>query len=158
MKQGLLLFAHGARDPNWAVPFDDVARQVRLAQPTWPVELAFLEFMSPDLRCAGALLAQAGCEQVDVVPLFLGAGGHVRKDLPLLLDELRATYPAVKWELRRAIGEIDTVIGAMAQAAVASVQISVGTAPVERGPAERESAAVPAAPTDTAPAGTANTP
>ena len=139
MKQGLLLFAHGARDPNWAVPFDNVARQVRLAQPTWPVELAFLEFMSPDLRGAGAQLAQAGCDQVDVVPLFLGAGGHVRKDLPLLLDELRAVYPAVKWELRRAIGEIDSVIGAMARAAVASVQIQVGTAPVETGPAERES-------------------
>ena len=140
MKQGLLLFAHGARDPNWAVPFDNVARQVRLAQPTWPVELAFLEFMSPDLRGAGAQLAQAGCDQVDVVPLFLGAGGHVRKDLPLLLDELRAVYPAVKWELRRAIGEIDSVIGAMARAAVASVQIQVGTAPVETDPAERESA------------------
>ena len=144
MKQGLLLFAHGARDPNWAVPFDDVARQVRLAQPTWPVELAFLEFMSPDLRCAGTRLAQAGCEQVDVVPLFLGAGGHVRKDLPLLLDELRAMYPAVKWELRRAIGEIDSVIGAMAHAAVASVQIAATSAPVEAGPVEREPAAAPA--------------
>ena len=133
MKQGLLLFAHGARDPNWAVPFDDVARRVRLAQPSWPVELAFLEFMTPDLRCAGARLALAGCAQVDVVPLFLGAGGHVRKDLPVLLDELRATYPAVQWELRRAIGEVDSVIEAMAQAAVASVQSPAGTSRFEAG-------------------------
>ena len=145
MKQGLLLFAHGARDPNWAVPFDDVARRVRLAQPTWPVELAFLEFMSPDLRFAGERLAQAGCEQVDVVPLFLGAGGHVRKDLPLLLDELRTLYPAVQWELRRAIGEIDSVIGAMAQAAVASVQTLVGAARVDALPAGQEAAPAPIA-------------
>jgi len=140
MKQGLLLFAHGARDPNWAVPFDDVARRVRLAQPLWPVELAYLEFMSPDLRCAGERLASAGCVQVDVVPLFLGAGGHVRKDLPMLLDDLRATYPAVKWELRRAIGEVDSVIDAMAQAAVASVQLLTGPSRFDPGPAGREPA------------------
>lgn len=140
MKQGLLLFAHGARDPNWAVPFDDVARRVRLAQPTWPVEMAFLEFMSPDLRSAGTRLAQAGCGHVDVVPLFLGAGGHVRKDLPLLLDELRALFPATQWELRRAIGEIDSVIEAMAQAAVASVQTAADTARLDAGPVGQESA------------------
>ena len=138
MKQGLLLFAHGARDPNWAVPFDDVARRVRLAQPTWPIELAYLEFMSPDLRCAGERLASAGCLHVDVVPLFLGAGGHVRKDLPLLLDELRVAYPAVKWELRRAIGEVDSVIDAMAQAAVASVATFASTARFDAGPAAPE--------------------
>ena len=138
MKQGLLLFAHGARDPNWAVPFDDVARRVRLAQPTWPVELAFLEFMSPDLCSAGTRLAQVGCEQVDVVPLFLGAGGHVRKDLPLLLDELRALFPATQWQLRRAIGEIDSVIEAMAQAATASVQTAADTARLGAEPAGQE--------------------
>ena len=140
MKKGLLLFAHGARDPNWAVPFDDVARRVRLAQPTWPVEMAFLEFMSPDLRSAGTRLAQAGCGHVDVVPLFLGAGGHVRKDLPLLLDELRTLFPATQWKLRRAIGEIDSVIEAMAQAAVSSVQIAAGTTRFDAEPAGQEPA------------------
>ena len=29
MKRGLLLFAHGARDPRWALPFEDVAARVR---------------------------------------------------------------------------------------------------------------------------------
>ena len=82
------------------------------------VELAFLEFMTPTLRDAGAALAAAGCTQVDVVPLFLGAGGHVRKDLPALLDDLRTTCPDTAWRLRRAIGEIDSVIDAMAVAAL----------------------------------------
>ena len=51
-----------------------------------------------------------------VVPLFLGTGGHVRKDLPLLLDQLTAQHPQVTWQLQPAIGEIDSVIGAMASA------------------------------------------
>jgi sirohydrochlorin cobaltochelatase len=118
MKRGLLLFAHGARDPRWAEPFEAVAARARLHQPTWIVQLAFLELMSPTLRAAGHALAAAGCERIDVVPLFLGTGGHVRTDLPLLLDELRAAHPGVRWQLQRAIGEQTSVIDAMADAAV----------------------------------------
>jgi sirohydrochlorin cobaltochelatase len=44
----------------------------------------------------------------------------VRKDLPLLLDELAALHPGTGWRLRGAIGEVDSVIDAMAQAALAS--------------------------------------
>lgn len=118
MKRGVLLFAHGARDPGWSVPFEAVARRVRTREPALAVELAFLEFMAPNLRDAGDTLVGAGCARIDVIPLFLGAGGHVRKDLPALLAELRAAHPHVRWHLRRAIGEVDSVINAMADAAV----------------------------------------
>ena len=117
MTRGVLLFAHGARDPRWAEPFDDVARRVRERNPALSVQLAFLEFMAPSLREAGQTLAESGCTRVDVVPLFLGAGGHVRKDLPALLAELAGAYPGVQWQLQRAIGERDSVIDAMARAA-----------------------------------------
>ena len=118
MKHGLLLFAHGARDPRWALPFEDVARRIRERAPDLSVELSFLEFMAPGLLEAGRKLAAFGCQRVDVVPLFLGAGGHVRKDLPALLLDLRARHPAVEWHLRGAIGETDSVIDAMALAAL----------------------------------------
>ena len=118
MKRGLLLFAHGARDPRWAEPFEAVAARARAHEPTWLVHLAFLEFMSPTLITAGHAMAVAGCECIDVLPLFLGAGGHVRKDLPVLLDELRAAHPAIRWQLQRAVGEQPGVIDAMAYAAV----------------------------------------
>ncbi len=119
MTRGILLFAHGARDPRWAEPFEAVAARVRARDATLWVQLAFLEFMSPALREAGDSLAAAGCERVDVVPLFLGAGGHVRKDLPALLDALRAAHPQVEWRLQRTIGEVESVIDAMARAATA---------------------------------------
>jgi sirohydrochlorin cobaltochelatase len=119
-QRGILLFAHGARDARWAAPFDDVVRRIRAARPGVPVAIGYLEFMQPGLRGAGDALAAAGCAQVDVVPLFLGAGGHVRKDVPALLEDLRAAHPQVAWTLRRAIGEADAVIAAMAEAAIAS--------------------------------------
>jgi sirohydrochlorin cobaltochelatase len=119
MKKGLLLFAHGARDSRWAIPFEDIARRVRLAAPQVPVQLCFLEFMQPGLVDGGRALALDGCEHVDVVPLFLGAGGHVRRDIPVLLAELEAAHPAVRFELRPAIGEMEPVVQAMAETALA---------------------------------------
>ena len=118
--RALILFAHGARDPRWAEPFEEVARRVRSRSPALAVRLAFLELMTPRLIDAGSELAAAGCTRVDVVPLFLGAGGHVRKDLPALLAELGDAHPQVRWQLQRAIGEIDGVIDAMAAAALAA--------------------------------------
>ena len=115
---GLLLFAHGARDPNWALPFEAVLRRVREQAPDLRVGLSFLEFMTPTLVDAGNALAAAGCTRVAIVPLFLGTGGHVRKDLPLLIDALRSTHPQVSWTLQTSIGEAPGVIEAMATAAL----------------------------------------
>jgi sirohydrochlorin cobaltochelatase len=118
VKIGLLLLAHGARDPRWSAPFEDMADRIRGAAPALPVELAFLEFMTPTLAEAGARLVESGCDTIDVVPLFFGAGGHVRQDLPEHLKRLGADHPGVQWRLRQAIGEVDEVIEAMAQAAL----------------------------------------
>lgn len=114
---GLILFAHGARDPRWAEPFAAVAARVQAVQPQAMVRLAFLEFMAPDLPTAGAELARAGCGRVAVVPLFLGAGGHVRRDLPALVDALQAAWPDTAFTLHRAAGEDPLVIDALAAAA-----------------------------------------
>lgn len=126
--RGLLLFAHGARDPDWARPFQSVAAQVAHADPACRVRLAFLEFMTPDLPAAAQALVAEGCIRVDVVPLFLGAGGHVRKDLPALMERLRAEHPQVLWALHPAVGEADVVVRAMADAALALA----GSRPTER--------------------------
>ncbi|MES2888730.1 MAG: CbiX/SirB N-terminal domain-containing protein [Pseudomonadota bacterium] len=121
LTQGVLLFAHGARDPRWAGPFEAVAAHLRCHRPDWQVQLAYLEFMSPGLVEAGGELTQQGCRQVTVAPLFLGAGGHVRKDLPVLMDALKAAHPDVQWVLAPAIGEVDSVTQAMAEAVSALV-------------------------------------
>jgi sirohydrochlorin cobaltochelatase len=112
----ILLFAHGARDPRWAHPFEAVAQAVRRQRPGVAVQLAFLEFMTPSLVDAAESLLTEGVKDIAVVPLFLGAGGHVRKDLPGLLDELRTRHPHANFRLETAIGERQSVIEAMATA------------------------------------------
>ena len=115
---GLMLFAHGARDPQWAQPFEAVAALCRKERGEQRVALAFLEFMTPDLIAAGHDLAAQGCRAVEVVPLFLGAGGHVRKDIPVLMARLQTELPEVQFSLRAAVGVAPAVIAAMAAVAL----------------------------------------
>lgn len=135
MRRGLLLLAHGARDPRWAAPFDALAQRLRALAPEALVRLSYLDFLPPNLATAGAELARAGVNRVDVLPLFLGAGGHVRSDVPKQVAELAAAYPHVAWTVRTTIGEVDSVIDAMAAAclALASSSDTNTAAPVRDG-------------------------
>ena len=110
----IVLFGHGARDPEWAGPMRRI-RDTVLARPDAPkVELAFLEFMSPTLPEAIAALVQGGATKVAVVPVFLAQGGHLKRDLPVLLDEARAAHPGCAITLATAAGEAEPVVRAMA--------------------------------------------
>jgi sirohydrochlorin cobaltochelatase len=115
---GLILFAHGARDAAWAQPFEAVSAAVRRQQPAVELRLAYLEFMAPDLAQAGTELAGAGCTQVQVLPLFLGTGGHLRRDLPPMIEALRRAHPQIAWSVLPAAGEHAQVVRALADVAL----------------------------------------
>lgn len=118
MKSALILFAHGARDPEWAAPMRRVQDAVRALQPDVRVDLAFLEFMTPTLaECAEKLLAE-GYEKLTVVPMFIAQGGHLKRDVPALIEQLRSTRKSVEISLLPAIGEQESVVQAMAAAAL----------------------------------------
>ena len=119
MASALILFAHGARDPAWAEPVRRVQAAMRQCAPALRVELAFLEFMLPSLADCAAGLAAAGVRRIVVLPMFIAQGGHLKRDVPELLDALRARFPAVDFELAAAIGENEAVIRAMAEAGLA---------------------------------------
>ncbi len=116
---GLILFAHGARDPRWALPFQAVAERIAQQRPKLHLRLAYLELMTPGLAQAGAELSAAGCTRVDVLPMFLGTGGHLRQDLPPMIESLRERHPSVQWRLHQAVGEQPLVREAMAASALA---------------------------------------
>ncbi len=118
--QAIVLFAHGARDPRWAEPFQAVAARVRAAAPGCAVALAFLELMAPSLGDAVDRLVADGATRIDVVPVFLGTGGHLRQDLPPLVEAVRQRHRPLPIHLHAAIGEHAAVVEAMALAAVAA--------------------------------------
>src|SRR5215469_14597596 len=113
---GIVLFGHGARDMRWAEPFERLAIKLRAMRGPdgGPVSLAFLELMTPDLSTAVARHIVHGCRTVTVVPVFFGQGGHVRRDLPALIDKCRAAHPGVEIRCATAVGEDDAVLDAVA--------------------------------------------
>ncbi len=113
-KHGTILFGHGARDPRWAEPFERLAAKVRAARPDEPVLLAFLELMSPDLPSAVERISSEGCVAVTVVPVFFGQGGHIRRDLPEVLDRCRSMFPSIEITCAVAVGEDEAVLDAVA--------------------------------------------
>lgn len=121
MKHALILFAHGARDPRWAAPFERLCEIARSQLHDTEVVLAFLELMSPRLPEAVAALVQEGYTSVSVVPVFLGQGGHVLRDLPLLVDALRDSFPQVEISVAAAVGEDAAVLQAIAHYCIATV-------------------------------------
>jgi sirohydrochlorin cobaltochelatase len=122
VKHGLILFAHGARDPRWAEPFEAIAAAVRSQAPQVDVRLAFLELMAPDLPTVADAMVAEGCTRIDILPLFLGTGGHLRRDLPPLVEAIKARYASVDLALHAAVGEAPAMIAAMAHHAIALTQ------------------------------------
>ncbi|MGA9912924.1 sirohydrochlorin chelatase [Paraburkholderia sp.] len=115
---GMVLFGHGARDVRWREPFERLAEKVRAARGSdaeaGPVLLAFLELMEPDLPTAVGALVSDGCSGVTVVPVFFGQGGHVRRDLPEVIERCRRLHPSVEIKCAVAVGEDEGVLDAVA--------------------------------------------
>ncbi|HYD62276.1 MAG TPA: CbiX/SirB N-terminal domain-containing protein [Noviherbaspirillum sp.] len=120
-QRSLVLFAHGARDPRWAEPFRRLQQLTQAQLPDVAVSLAFLELMEPRLPELVKRLAQDGCKEVTVVPVFFGQGGHVLRDLPVMIDQLKQDYPDMKIDAVPAVGENADVLNAIARYCISSL-------------------------------------
>ena len=116
---GIVLFAHGSRDPLWRAPIEAVQSYILAHQPGVAVRCAYLELSTPDLPQAVQDLVSQGATTVTVVPMFLGTGKHAREDLPVLVQELRAQHPDVHIHVQAAIGEDPRMTALMASIACA---------------------------------------
>ncbi len=115
---GVILFAHGSRDPLWRGPIEAIAAQVRQRSPHTPVACAYLELCEPDLPTAVASLVGQGVDHINLLPVFFGMGKHAREDLPALLAELALQHPHIDIHCLPTAGENPAVTGLLAQLAL----------------------------------------
>ena len=118
MKTGIILFAHGSRDPLWRLTIEAVAAQIAGRAPDALARCAYLELCTPTLAEAATELMAAGVQEIKIFPLFFGVGKHAREDLPALVQGLRDAYPEVKVELLPTAGEFPQLIELMADIAL----------------------------------------
>ena len=73
-----------------------MASELQRRQGYEAVETAFLEGGQPDLHGAIDRLTGEGVERVIVIPYFLTLGMHLQRDLPRLVEEIRALHPGLE--------------------------------------------------------------
>lgn len=115
---GVIVFAHGSRDPLWRLPVESVAQQIARSDPAVAVSCAYLELCEPDMATAARQMVGAGATRVRVLPLFFGMGKHAREDLPQLMRELQQAHPQVAFEQLPAAGEDPRLTALLAQIAL----------------------------------------
>lgn len=117
---GIILFGHGARNPEYIQPFKRIRAVVEAKQPDVPVEIGFLELTQPPLEASVECLVRRGVTQIKIVPIFFAPGRHVLKDLPELLGNAMDRFPGIEFDVAACVGEVDGVIEAMAIHAVSA--------------------------------------
>jgi sirohydrochlorin ferrochelatase len=104
LKEAVLLVGHGSRLEEANEALAGLCRHVAGKRPGKMVTHAFMQIASPSLGEALAELADAGVEQVTVVPIFLYAGVHIRDDLPEILANAAEQYPRLQVILAPVLG------------------------------------------------------
>ena len=110
IESAIVLFAHGSREPDWARPFERLRDRIASELGREAVELAYLEHTTPTLQQAIDALYLRGVRRISVVPVFLAVGGHLKRDLPRLLDEIVRTHPGLQAQATSPLGEIDSIL------------------------------------------------
>jgi sirohydrochlorin ferrochelatase len=104
MKTALLLIAHGSRQAEANDDLHDLADRLRSTNRYAIVQPAFLELAEPSIDEAGRGCVEQGAQRVILLPYFLSAGVHVRRDLQTYRDRLARTFPAVMFALAEPLG------------------------------------------------------
>jgi sirohydrochlorin ferrochelatase len=101
---GLLLIAHGSRQEEANEDLYQLAAVLRTHGRYRVIEVAFLELAEPAVAQGAARCVAQGARRVILLPYFLSAGIHVRRDLAALRSALAAEYPAVDFRLAEPLG------------------------------------------------------
>jgi len=94
-KIGVMVCGHGSRDVEAISEFQTVAAGIAERLPQYPVASGFLEFARPIIRDGLDKLWDHGARHILAVPGMLFAAGHVKNDIPSVLNTYAAQHPGL---------------------------------------------------------------
>ncbi len=106
----LILVAHGSKDPKWCKPFETL---VVGSYHGTTLHLAYMDINEPSLFSVTEQLAKNGTKNIKILPLFMSGGGHVDKDIPKQVKELKVKFPDINFEVLPPIGEHPKIVSSI---------------------------------------------
>jgi len=104
LRTALLIIAHGSREAEANADLHHVVQGLRQRGAYALVEASFLELAEPGIEEGAARCVAAGASRVVLLPYFLSAGVHVRRDLTSICRALAETFPETSFHLAEPLG------------------------------------------------------
>lgn len=98
----IILLAHGSSDPRWCATFEALVAPALQARPD--ARIAYMELAEPSLGKSVEQATLEGVREITIIPLFLAAGRHLRRDIPAEIRELEQRH-GVPIRLQSPVGE-----------------------------------------------------
>ncbi len=107
-----IVVAHGSRAEGTVDDHEDLCRALadRAGDDAAEVRAAFLELNAPSIPEAIDLAVADGADRVVLLPYFLHAGNHTRRDIPALLAEAEVRHPGVELVLADHLAPHDALV------------------------------------------------
>lgn len=103
-QKAVLIIAHGSKVKETNDIMVAYMDALKARSPETVFSSCYLQLMDPDLKMAIDDLYQSGVREIKAFPFFLFNGNHIREDIPMELDAIRAEYPELKIDFLANIG------------------------------------------------------
>ncbi len=122
----VLLIGHGTRRAAGIAEFHNLANQLQQALPDRVCLAGFLELVEPSVPEALETLRQQGFRHIIALPALLMAAGHVKNDIPLMLNAFQAEHPEIHITFGADLGVHPSLLQ-VARERIESVETALGT-------------------------------
>ncbi|MCH9781000.1 MAG: sirohydrochlorin chelatase [Alphaproteobacteria bacterium] len=102
-KRAIFVAGHGSRSAGAVREFEQAVEVIRAASGQ-ETSYGFLEFALPTIESSLESLVARGYRRIDVLPGMLFAAGHVKNDVPSVVNNFAARHPDVSLRLGRTCG------------------------------------------------------
>ncbi|MBC6444406.1 MAG: sirohydrochlorin chelatase [Alphaproteobacteria bacterium GM202ARS2] len=114
MTTGVLLCGHGTRHRKGLDEFERLCQLLDQRLTELPTTYGYLEFARPIIRDGLDQLRKQGCTTVHALPAMLFAAGHVKNDIPSILNAYQKDHPEMRITLARELALTPKMLAAAA--------------------------------------------
>ncbi|TGK38732.1 CbiX/SirB N-terminal domain-containing protein [Leptospira andrefontaineae] len=102
-KIAVLVLGHGSRETNSNLEFVSLVDAYSDTRPDLNISYAYVELAKPDIETALRNLSKE-YSNIIIFPLFLYTSGHIKNDIPIVLDRIKTEFPDHSYKIANSLG------------------------------------------------------